>query len=74
MQIVYGVLCSAKGYPVVVEVFSGNTADPRTLALVVHHIREVLQPSGQDWTSALRNADLRKLLQTPENPDAKAPL
>ena len=62
MQIVYGVLCPAEGYPVAVEVFSGNTDDPRTLASVMHHIREILQPVGLDWISALRNADLRKLL------------
>lgn len=32
LQIVFGLLCSAEGCPVAVEVFDGNTADPMTLA------------------------------------------
>ncbi len=32
MQIVYGLLCAASGCPVAVEVFEGNTGDPKTLA------------------------------------------
>ena len=31
LQIVYGLLCEKKGCPVAIEVFEGNTADPRTL-------------------------------------------
>jgi len=31
LQIVYGLLCAADGCPVAIEVFEGNTADPRTL-------------------------------------------
>lgn len=31
-QIVFGLLCSADGCPVAVEVFAGNTADPSTVA------------------------------------------
>ena len=31
LQIVYGLLCSPKGVPVAIEVFEGNTADPKTL-------------------------------------------
>ena len=31
LQIVYGLLCDAEGVPVGVEVFSGNTSDPKTL-------------------------------------------
>src|SRR6476619_4444635 len=31
-QIVYGLLCSTAGVPVAIEVFEGNTADPKTLA------------------------------------------
>lgn len=30
-QIVYGLLCNAQGCPVAIEVFEGNTADPKTL-------------------------------------------
>jgi transposase len=32
LQIVYGLLCTTAGVPVAVEVFDGNTADPKTLA------------------------------------------
>ena len=32
LQIVYGLLCSTAGVPVAIEVFEGNTADPKTLA------------------------------------------
>ena len=31
-QIVYGLLCTTAGVPVAIEVFEGNTADPKTLA------------------------------------------
>jgi transposase len=30
-QIVYGLLCSTAGVPIAIEVFDGNTADPKTL-------------------------------------------
>ena len=32
LQIVYGLLCSPAGVPIAIEVFDGNTADPKTLA------------------------------------------
>jgi hypothetical protein len=32
LQIVYGLLCTTAGVPVALEVFDGNTADPKTLA------------------------------------------
>ena len=32
LQIVYGLLCSPAGIPIAIEVFEGNTADPKTLA------------------------------------------
>ena len=32
LQIVYGLLCSTAGIPIAIEVFEGNTADPKTLA------------------------------------------
>ena len=32
LQIVYGLLCAADGCPVAIEVFEGNTGDPKTLA------------------------------------------
>jgi transposase len=31
LQIVYGLLCSPAGVPIAIEVFDGNTADPKTL-------------------------------------------
>ena len=39
-QIVFGLLCAADGCPVAVEVFSGNTADPRTVGAQVAKLRE----------------------------------
>lgn len=32
MQIVFGLLCTADGCPIAIEVFEGNTGDPATLA------------------------------------------
>jgi signal transduction protein with GAF and PtsI domain len=40
LQIVFGLLCTAEGYPVVVEVFAGNTGDPSTLASQVNELKE----------------------------------
>lgn len=39
LQIVFGVLTNAEGCPVAVEVFDGNTADPKTLGSVVGKLR-----------------------------------
>ena len=97
-QITFGLLCATDGCPVAVEVFSGNTADPSTVALQIAklrsrfgitrlalvgdrgmittaRIREDLEPAGLDWISALRNADIRRLLRpsggdAPLDPDA----
>ena len=38
-QIVYGLLCDLKGYPVAIEVFRGNTDDPSTLVRQMAKIR-----------------------------------
>ena len=38
-QIVFGMLCAADGCPIAVEVFSGNTSDPSTVASQVTRIR-----------------------------------
>jgi transposase len=38
-QIVFGVLCTQDGCPVGVEVFEGNTSDPKTLAPQIEKIR-----------------------------------
>jgi transposase len=39
-QIVFGLLTTAEGCPVAVEVFAGNTADPQTLEAAVKRLRE----------------------------------
>ena len=39
-QIVFGVLSNGEGCPVAVEVFAGNTADPKTVAVQVNKLRE----------------------------------
>lgn len=39
-QIVFGLLCSAGGCPVAVEVFAGNTGDPKTLGSQVRKLRK----------------------------------
>lgn len=40
LQIVVGLLCSAEGCPVAVEVFEGNTGDPMTLGSQIRKVRE----------------------------------
>lgn len=40
LQIVVGLLTNGEGCPVAVEVFPGNTGDPKTLASQVHKVRE----------------------------------
>jgi hypothetical protein len=40
LQIVFGLLCNHEGCPVAVEVFAGNTADPKTLSPQVAKVRE----------------------------------
>jgi len=40
LQIVYGILANEEGCPVAVEVFEGNTGDPRTVASQVRKLRE----------------------------------
>ena len=85
-QIAIGLLCTGEGCPIAVEVFAGNTADPKTVPaqvaklkkrfnverialvgdrgmLTTARIRETVAPAGLDWISALKTADLRKLLK-----------
>jgi hypothetical protein len=40
LQIVFGLLCTPAGCPVAVEVFTGNTADPKTLTPQVEKVRQ----------------------------------
>lgn len=39
-QIVFGLICTAQGCPIAVEVFPGNTADPATVAAQVAKLKE----------------------------------
>ena len=39
LQIVFGLLCTADGCPIAVEVFEGSTSDPKTVAAQVDKIR-----------------------------------
>jgi transposase len=40
LQIVFGLLCNAEGCPIAVEVFEGNTGDPKTVASQVEKLRK----------------------------------
>jgi transposase len=40
LQIVFGLLTNATGCPIAVEVFAGNTADPKTVAAQVNKLRQ----------------------------------
>jgi transposase len=40
LQIVYGLLCAPNGCPVAIEVFDGNTGDPKTLAVQVQKLKQ----------------------------------
>ncbi len=40
LQIVYGLLCAPDGCPVAIEVFDGNTADPKTLATQIDKLKQ----------------------------------
>ncbi len=39
LQIVYGLLCSPAGAPIAIEVFEGNTADPKTLSAQINKLK-----------------------------------
>ena len=66
LQIVYGLLCAPDGCPVAIEVFEGNTADPKTLADQVTKLKRrfaidhvVLVGDRGMITEARIDADLR---------------
>ncbi len=66
LQIVFGLLTSSEGCPVAVEVFEGNTADPKTVSSQVAKVRErfglqtlVLVGDRGMLTSARIREDLR---------------
>jgi len=58
LQIVFGVLTNADGCPVAVEVFAGNTADPKTLGPAVDKLRERF---GLERITALRAPQIQAL-------------
>jgi len=39
LQIVFGLLCNLEGCPIAVELFEGNTADPKTLGAQIEKVR-----------------------------------
>ncbi len=39
-QIVYGLLCEPEGRPIAIEVFEGNTSDPKTLSRQIEKVRK----------------------------------
>jgi len=49
LQIVFGLLCSAEGCPVAVEVFDGNTGDPMTLSAQVEKVRKQFAVERVIW-------------------------
>jgi transposase len=66
LQIVFGLLCAGNGCPVAVQVFEGDTADPRTLASQVDKLKQrfgldrvVLVGDRGMLTSARIEADLK---------------
>jgi hypothetical protein len=66
LQIVFGLLCAGNGCPVGVQVFEGDTADPRTLASQVDKLKQrfgldrvVLVGNRGMLTSARIEADLK---------------
>ena len=40
LQIVYGLLCTTAGIPIAIEVFEGNTGDPKTLAAQITKLKD----------------------------------
>ena len=48
-QIVFGLICTAQGCPLAVEVFPGNTADPATVAAQVTKLKERYGIENLTW-------------------------
>jgi transposase len=40
LQIVFGLMCTAQGCPVAIEVFEGNVGDPSTLANQIENVKQ----------------------------------
>jgi hypothetical protein len=50
LQIVYGLLTSPEGIPVAIEVFQGNTGDPKTVASQVDKVKDRFGITGWCWS------------------------
>jgi len=65
-QIVFGLICAADGCPVAVEVFSGNTADPATVAAQVTKLKSRFAIEQIAWVGdrgMITSARIRNVLK-----------
>jgi len=72
LQIVFGLLCSADGCPVSVEVFQGDAADPNTLSTQVEKVRKRFGIGRVAWVGdrgMITDARIRDDLQGSEGLD-----
>jgi hypothetical protein len=70
-QIVFGLVCTAEGCPIAVEVFKGNTADPATVAAQVAKLKERFGIAHLAWVGdrgMLTSARIEQVLE-PEGMD-----
>ena len=71
-QIVFGLLCSAKGCPIAVEVFEGNTSDGATLNGQIEKVRKGWGIENVVWVSdrgILTNSKIKELVKPTEGLD-----
>ncbi|AVQ71538.1 tail length tape measure protein [Microcystis sp. MC19] len=71
-QIVFGLLCSAKGCPIAVEVFEGNTSDGATLSGQIEKVRKGWEIENVVWVSdrgILTNSKIKELVKPIEGLD-----
>ena len=65
-QIVFGLVCTAEGCPIAVEVFKGNTADPATVASQVTKLKERFGIAHLAWVGdrgTLTSARIEQVLK-----------
>jgi len=63
LQIVIGLLCTTEGCPIAIEVFEGNTADPKTLSSQFAKVRDQFEIRNIVWVGdrgMLTEARIRK--------------
>ena len=71
-QIVFGLLCSAKGCPIAVEVFAGNTSDCATLSGQIEKVRKGWGIENVVWVSdrgIFTNSKINELVKPIEGLD-----